>query len=68
MRFYNADLLWELHLLEQQFRQLFKGVVEEMRYIHPGPGKAREAGRASGFQAAAEIIADKINKLDRSIK
>jgi len=68
MRFPSTERFWHLYELEQAFLQLGRSVTEEMRFIQPHSFKCREAGRASGFFACASLIADKIDKLDRSIK
>ena len=63
--FITTNLLLTLHELEQQFTSLGRGVVEQSRFILNRSGMCREMGRASGFFASAQMVADQIKKLVR---
>jgi hypothetical protein len=63
--FPTAEKLLLLFELEDQFKKMADGIIAESKYIHSEHSgiKAREMGRASGFYAAAHMIADKTKRL-----
>jgi len=64
-KFPSANLLLALHELEQQFLQLGKGIVEEQRFAQKDRYLCREMGRASGFFASANMIAEQMKRIGR---
>jgi hypothetical protein len=59
--FPSATLFLTLYELEQSFLRLASGVKEENRF-QTGQWAAREVGRQHGFVAAANLVAEKIDR------
>lgn len=67
MKFPMAELLWNLHIIGEAFRNAGRGIIASER-CHPDSSfKCREMGRASGFHACATMVDEMIARLDRTI-